>query len=244
MNTTADAAAMSHTNFYGTDFGFDSSNSSSTLTLKFDDCEAITESTVNSASEAYADQYHSTAALMENLKDNPVLTTASMPIPTRSAAGGNNPMNNLMNQNSRMNLDYSLDYDLSQDLNMPQILLMDGNDLNDDSSPTLFAPQYAGHGDSSGENMVTSVGGGDPLSVSRASVVPSMSGSHQQPQQQQQHLIATTTGGHQMWGSDTQNNLLSNAVSGNAFVAKAEPFNLDDDAIFHVDKADLLQGEL
>lgn len=246
---------MSQPNFYGADFGFDSSNSSSTLTLKFDDCEAITESPVNSASEAYAEQYNtnsqSTAAMMDHLKDNPVLTTASMPIPTRNAnagGGGNNTLN-LMNQNSRMNLDYTLDYDLSQDMNMPQVLLMDGSDLNDDGSPTLFAlshnSQYGGNGDSSGETIAMMGSTADQLNVSRASVVPSMSGGNhqQQQQQQQQHLLATTTGGHQMWGSDTTN-LLSNTVTGNSFVTKVEPFNLDDDAIFHVDKADLLQGEL
>lgn len=248
---------MSHANFYGPDFGFDSSNSS-TLTLKFDECEAITESsqltpvpdgyTLADTSSSSGGGGGSGMGLMDSLKDNPVLTTASMPIPTRNvnASGGtNNP-----GGGCRLPLDFGLDFDLSQDLNMPQMLLMDGTDLNDDSSPTLFG----GHGQYGGADSLIVSGDGrasvDMVPMrndfsSHVNVTPTNQSqeslaqlNQQQMQSVQQNLIATTTGGHQMWGSDATNS----SASINVYLAKPEPLHLDDDAIFQVDKADLIQG--
>lgn len=282
---------MNQPNFY--DFGFDSSNSSSTLTLKFDECEAITESSTlmsggggggaGGASDPYNTGAEAAAAeqsvMMDSLRDNPVLTTASMPIPTRNA----------INQNAcRLPMDdFGLDFDLSQDLNMPQILLMDGTDLaNDDSSPTLFGLGHHSHSQYT-DNSNVSCGG--PVEHTRPiDVVASIRGDfgmqttshgqqgqqqHQQGQQQSphlqsahvqnhhhhhhhnhHHLLSTEAAGHQMWGSDANSHLSSSSnnstttttntiSSGNAFIAKSEPLNLDDDAIYQVDKADLIQGK-
>lgn len=246
-----------HSNLYAPDFGFDSSNSSSTLTLKFDECEAITESSgldafhtnTNSSS---ADNSASVAAagMMSHLKDNPVLTTASMPIPARSLGGSSG-------QNVyRMPLDLGLDFDLSQDLSMPQLLLMDGAELNDDSSPTMPSlGGQAGYGtvpaandgaafSPLAEQGRTGIGMAAPRTID---VLGPPTGLHQHQAQQllpqhHQHLLATSAAGQQMWGSEPLTTTA--AGGGHSFVqTKAEPLNLDDDdAIFQVDKADLIQG--
>ena len=254
---------MNQPNFYGADFGFDSSNSSSTLTLKFDECEAITESSslnaggsvdpynIVTGTEASYDTLSNSSAMMDSLRDNPVLTTASMPIPTRSAAGGGS--NNNQGLLCRIpDPDFGLDFDLSlsQDLNMPQMLLADGTDLNDDSSPTLFG--LGNHNQYSDHVGVSCVPGSTveqtrPVDVHGTNrgeftgMGHGTSASHNQQQQtshnSHHHLLATAAAGHQMWGSDAAN-------QGNVgFIAKSEPLNLDDDAIYQVDKADLIQGK-
>lgn len=261
---------MNQPNFYGGDFGFDSSNSSSNLTLKFDECEAITETSAgdggggSTPTPSSADNNSGMTMMMmmdTTLRDNPVLTTASMPIPTRNAHSTGMGMGGGGNQNfSRLpETDFGLDFDLSQDLGMPQILLMDGTDLNDDSSPTLFGlGQYTDNSSSamSGTGMHsglehstrpidvvgTSIRGDYGLSQGSTSSSNNNSSGAQMSQtlqQQQQHLLLSTAHGHQMWGSDT--GATNSGHTG--FIAKAEPLNLDDDAIYQVDKNDLIQGE-
>lgn len=242
---------MNHSNLYGPDFGLDSSNSSSTLTLKFDECEAITESSPLDVYQAAAADASNASSLMDSLKDNPVLTTASMPIPTRNMNVSSSGNQNLY----RMPLDMVLDFDLSQDLNMPQLLLMDGADLNDDGSPTMLSLGQSGYGNNSsslggggGSNSTSPFSplaeGSRPIDVTGAQRSGDYLGQatgHNDMQllqsQQNQHLLATTAAGQQMWGSEP----LSTTTT---FVhTKSEPLNLDDDAIFQVDKADLIQGE-
>lgn len=258
-------AAMNHSNFYGADFGlFDSSNSNSTLTLKFDECEAITESSTSPALDNYNTTNNqssadgSTLGMMDSLKDNPMLTTASMPIPTRNVgAGGSSGSNQNM---CRLPMEFGLDFDLSQDLNMPQLLLMDGTDLNEDSSPTLFGlghNSYAaisGGGSTSGEgvsafatlseqsrpiDVVANSSRGNDYNTQTGGFLHHHNNNNVQQPQHQQHSLATTSAGQQMWGSDAHS-FLSNSAP---FITKSEPLNLDDDAIFQVDKADLIQGE-
>lgn len=268
---------MNQPNFYGADFGFDS-NSSTTLTLKFDECEAITESSAlmsagiassageYNAGEEALDAYNNTQeeaaaaeqnAMLDSLRDNPVLTTASMPIPTR---------NSQINQSAcRLPLDdFNVEFDLSQDLSMPQILLMDGTDLgNDDSSPTLFGlSNHSSHNNNSNFSC-----GGAPSNSSSSTEHTTrpidvasnrgnsndfvMQTSQNQPIQQHQNthgnhhnLLSTVSAGHQMWGSDANGMLSNSNSSGHIVVAKSEPLILDDFAIYQVDKADLIQGEL
>lgn len=309
------ADAMNQPNFYGADFGFDSSNSSSTLTLKFDECEAITESSTlngsgpetidvfnlssgsgaelglephnssnNSSGHSSSGGGHSghsnSSSMMDALRDNPVLTTASMPIPTprsnNNSGGGGGAITQNNNNNTsnlcRMNdTDFGLDFDLSQDLNMPQILLMDGADLNDDSSPSLFglghSNQYLDSNSSSGnlateqqmqqpqsssssssqqqqqQNAAATGTSSRPIDVGGGNTIrgdfANQSQSHTHHNQSHHHLLATAAAGHQMWGSDGS----TGHQHGTMFIPKTEPLNLDDDAIYQVDKADLIQGE-
>lgn len=103
---------------------------------------------------------------MDTLKDNPMMTTASMPIPSRGS--------------TRMNFDFSdfgFDFDSSQDITMQ---------LN-------------------------------PLGATSASMYADM-----QP--------TNST----MWSD----------IGAAMVTTKSEPFHMDDDDIFQVDKADLIQGEL
>uniref|UniRef100_A0A1B0CUF3 BZIP domain-containing protein n=2 Tax=Lutzomyia longipalpis TaxID=7200 RepID=A0A1B0CUF3_LUTLO len=101
---------------------------------------------------------------MDTLKDNPMMTTASMPIPSRGS--------------TRMNFDFSdfgFDFDSSQDINMQ---------LN-------------------------------PLGVTSASMYGDMQPSNST-----------------MWSD----------IGAAMVTTKSEPFHMDDDDIFQVDKADLIQG--
>lgn len=206
-----------HTHLFGSDF-FDSNSSNSTL--KFDECEALTENTSLNAlhfgDNSNATSSSSNPGMMDSLKDNPILTTASMPIPSRSSNG------NATRQTNQDLSDFGFEFEVAQDIKMPLNDMFGSNRLNDNyhhNSPTLFALNSNGYPNSANSSM-----GNNHSHNTNALLMSAGFGGNENTNQINSHL--------QMW----------NDMGEVGVVTKIEPHGIEEDAIFQVDKADLIQG--
>lgn len=186
----------------GSDFCDSSSNSSNLLKFELfssgSDCGAVgvgigsgDNNSINTIRDSNSIQPQYT--ILNNLRESPMLTTASISIPQRNSSGMNYPSSKMMADFSEFGLDAlevsSLSPNLLQDVNL---------------------------------NSISSIH--NQFNVS--GVNSSNSGNPMQYENQNQ-----TSNSSAMWND-----------IGSAMTMKSEPFHLDDDYIFQIDKADLIQG--